>query len=225
MLARYSTTPTYNACMCVSYVLSYLSGTPELGVVYSRTKHGLDLHAYSDADWAGDQETRRSTAGYIVFGALGPISWGSKLIKTVCTSSMESEYCAEYYTLQEVLWIRAFVEEMGFPEPGRTAVMMDATAAVAFSEDPIHHSRAKHIAIKYHWIRQVVAKDGGVVRLVYIPTEMMTADPITKPLGADLLLYHRERMLGIYKESGEEAERTAKEWQKERSQIKKRRKR
>ena len=110
MLARYSTTPTYNACMCVSYVLSYLSGTPELGVVYSRTKHGLDLHAYSDADWAGDQETRRSTAGYIVFGALGPISWGSKLIKTVCTSSMESEYCAEYYTLQEVLWIRAFVE-------------------------------------------------------------------------------------------------------------------
>ena len=95
---------------------------------------------------------------------------------------------------------------MGFPEPGRTAVMMDATTAVAFSEDPIHHSRAKHIAIKYYWIRQVVAKDGGVVRLVYIPTELMTADPINKYLGAVLLLYHTERMLGIYKESGEDAE-------------------
>ena len=91
MLATYCTAPTYNSCLCLSYVLSYLSGTPELGVVYSRTEHGLDLHAYSDADWAGELENRRSTAGYIVFGALGPLSWGSKLIKTVYVHHLWSQ--------------------------------------------------------------------------------------------------------------------------------------
>ena len=222
MLARHSHAPFYNACLSVCHVLSYLSGTAHLGIVYTQTGEGLDLHAYSDADWAGDLETRRSTAGFIVFGARGPLSWGSKLIKTVCTSSMESEYCAEYYTLQEIVWLRSLLKEIGFPERRKTPVMMDASAAIALSGDPVNHSKAKHIQIKYHWIRQATSEEEGFARLVYVPTEAMTADPTTKQLNIQKTLYHRDRMLGMRKRSSKEDEEAARRAHEERTTQRKR---
>ena len=222
MLARHSHAPFYNACLSVCHVLSYLSGTAHLGIVYTQTGEGLDLHAYSDADWAGDLETRRSTAGFIVFGARGPLSWGSKLIKTVCTSSMESEYCAEYYTLQEIVWLRSLLKEIGFPERRKTPVMMDASAAIALSGDPVNHSKAKHIQIKYHWVRQATSEEEGFARLVYVPTEAMTADPTTKQLNIQKTLYHRDRMLGMRKRSSKEDEEAARRAHEERTTQRKR---
>ena len=72
----------------------------------------FDLHVFTDADWAGDTITRRSTTGYIVFSAGGPIAWQSKLQTTVSTSSMQSEYQATYAVRQELVWLRGMMAEI-----------------------------------------------------------------------------------------------------------------
>ncbi|MFN9969944.1 MAG: Ty1/Copia family ribonuclease HI [Phycisphaerae bacterium] len=80
------------------------------GIIFSGRK--FDLHVFTDADWAGDRITRRSTTGYVVFAAGGPIIWSSKLQTTVATSSMESEYMAMYGGMQELVWIRGVLSEL-----------------------------------------------------------------------------------------------------------------
>ena len=77
VLARFSKYPTVRACKAVLRVLIYLRGTAERGIRY--TGNDLRVYAYSDADWAGDLDTRRSTTGYVVYAAGGPIAWQSKL--------------------------------------------------------------------------------------------------------------------------------------------------
>ncbi len=204
MMARYSQKRSFNACYCVCYLLSYLSGTVNLGVTYRRTRFGLDFHGFSDADWAGDLEHRRSTFGYVIFFALGPVSWMSKLIKSICTSSMESEYTAEFKALQEIVWLRALLEEMKLEEPGRTPLFMDASCAIALSGDPVHHSQAKHIEIKMHWNRVATDSETGFARLEKIISERMVADPMTKQLGVHNTLGHRPNLMGITKLAFEE---------------------
>ena len=75
VLSRFSKTPNYRACKAVIRVLIYLRGTFDVGIIFSEST--LNLHAFSDADWAGDLDSRRSTTGYVLNAARDPISWNS----------------------------------------------------------------------------------------------------------------------------------------------------
>ena len=88
VLARFSKSPTFRACKAVLRLLIYLRGTADRGICYSGDD--LKVFAYSDADWAGDLDSRRSTTGYVVYAAGGPISWQSKLQSTIAVSTMEA---------------------------------------------------------------------------------------------------------------------------------------
>lgn len=90
-LSRFSSNPNQHHLMAVQRVLRYLQGTKHLGITYGG---GEGLIGYTDADWAGDEETRRSTGGYIFTLYGGAISWSSKRQLSVALSSCESEYMA-----------------------------------------------------------------------------------------------------------------------------------
>ena len=77
VLARFSKAPIFRACKALLRVLIYLRGTADRGIKFSGTD--LNLSGYSDADWAGDLDSRRSTTGYAIYAAGGPIAWQSKL--------------------------------------------------------------------------------------------------------------------------------------------------
>jgi hypothetical protein len=96
--------PTYEACIAASRLLVYLKKSKKTGLFYSCSS--LNLHVYSDSDWASDLDTRRSTSGYVVMMAGGPISWMSKLQSIVATSSTKAEYVSPFPSVQEVTWIR-----------------------------------------------------------------------------------------------------------------------
>ena len=68
------------------------------------------MHVCIDADC--DVLTRRSTTGYSVFAAGGPLTWQSKLQTTVATSSMQSKYQAMYAGTQEIVWLRGMLAEL-----------------------------------------------------------------------------------------------------------------
>ena len=94
-------------------LLRYLKGTRELGIVYGGHKEPLELVGYSDSDWAGDHETRRSTTAYLFQLAGGAISWKSRLQPTVALSSTEAEYMSACAAAQEAIYLRRLVTDLG----------------------------------------------------------------------------------------------------------------
>jgi hypothetical protein len=161
-------------------VLRYLSGTRTMGLFYS-SNGNTNLIGYTDSDFAGDTDTRRSTAGYTFVLANGAISWSSKRQATVATSTTEAEYMASAAAVKEAIWLRSLLNHMGGDE---TTVMIkgDNQSALALANNPVVSSRAKHVDVAYHFTRERVLL--GDVTLSYIPTNEMVADTMTKALPA-----------------------------------------
>ena len=120
----------------------------------------------------------------------GPISWSSKRQSTVATSSTEAEYIGQYNAAREAVWIRNFLEELSYrkliepltKEP--LVIKADNTGAQLLSQDPIHHSRAKHLDIAYHWQRQQVEQKA--IQFEDILSEKNGANGLTKSLVTQL---------------------------------------
>ena len=140
----------------VKRILRYICGTMDLGVTLHASADTA-LTAYSDADWAGCPDTRRSTSGYCVY--LGPslISWSSKRQPTVSRSSAEAEYRAVANTVAECSWLRQLLQELSCPVDRATVVYCDNVSAVYLSANPVHHRRTKHIELDIHFVREQVA--------------------------------------------------------------------
>jgi hypothetical protein len=184
-------------------VLRYLRGTRTLGIKYSAegardgeplVGYAQELQGFSDADWAGDRETRRSTTGYVFKMAGGSVSWGSKLQQSVALSSAESEYMAASVATQEALYLRRLLGDLGVEQRGPTVIWEDNQGCVALAKNPVHHQRTKHIDIRYHFVRECVASNE--IDLVWIPTQDQQADLLTKALGAQRNVYLRDKLLG-----------------------------
>jgi len=173
-------------------VLRYLQGTKDLGITYSNGD--TVLVGYADSDWAGDQDTRRSVTGYVFVLCGAAISWGSKLQPTVALSSSEAEYMAACYAVQEAVHLRLLLKSLGYEQQGHTVIFEDNQGCIYMSQNPVMHKRAKHIDIRYHFVRERVAQ--GVVKLEYIKTEDQLADLLTKPLLKARVLKIRGSVLG-----------------------------
>ena len=195
LLARFSTSPTYATCRLAIHLLKYLRGTVDKGIRFSGSE--FDLHVFSDSDWAGDRMTRRSTTGYIVLLCAGALAWQSKLQTTVATSSMESEYMAEYAALQELVWLRGVFKELGLLVAKPTPFFMDSKSAKDLSENPVYHKRSKHIDIKYHWIREHVNGKFPTAKLIHVSTDDMAADIFTKALSTKIFSRHEKTITGV----------------------------
>ena len=139
VLARFSKFPTVRACKAVLQVLVYLRGAAKRGIRYSG--NDMRVYAYSDADWAGDLDSRRSTTGYVVYASGGPISWQSKLQSTIAVSTMEAEYMAAFGAIQELIWTKGVLSEIGFDYVGPMILHMDSQSAMALAKNPTHHKR------------------------------------------------------------------------------------
>ena len=88
------------------------------------------MSAYSDADWAGCPDTRRSVTGWCMFLGSSLISWKSKKQARVSKSSTESEYRAMSAACSEILWLRGLLAELGFPQTEPTSLYADNTSAI-----------------------------------------------------------------------------------------------
>jgi transposase InsO family protein len=175
-LSQYAARPDNSHWTALKRILRYLSGTKEYGIVYG----GSDfvLTGWTDSDWAGDLDDSRSTAGYVFLLAGGAISWASRKQTSVALSSTEAEYMAQKNAATEGIWLRGLLEELTLRDNAPTTIWADNQGAIDLVENPVHHRRTKHISIQYHYTRECVAN--GEIELVYVPTEEMIADGLTK---------------------------------------------
>ncbi|XP_066365373.1 uncharacterized mitochondrial protein AtMg00810-like [Miscanthus floridulus] len=132
-------------------ILRYLRGTLSLGLTMRRSSP-TELVVYTDADWAGCPDTRRSTSGYAVFLGDNLVSWSSKRQHTVSRSSAEAEYRAVAHGVAEATWLRQLLVELHCPLRRATLVYCDNVSAVYLSSNPVQHQRTKHVEIDIHFV-------------------------------------------------------------------------
>lgn len=177
--------PHLTALKCV---LRYIKGTIRHGLQITKSST-TDLIAYSDADWAGCPDTRRSTSGYCVFLGDILISWSSKCQNTVSRSNAEAEYRGVANAVAETIWLRNLFFDLGCLLSKATLVYCDDISAIYLSSNPVHHQRTKHIEIDIHFVRERVAL--GHIRVLHVPTHLQYADIFTKGLPSPLFTEFR----------------------------------
>lgn len=164
-------------------IIKYIKGTLHYGL--QLVKGSLNsLTAYSDVDWGGCPDTRRSTSGYCVF--LGPnlISWSAKRQPTFSRSSSEAEYKGVANTVAELCWIRNLMLELHFPITKASVFYCDNISSVYLATNPVKHQRTKHIELDIHFVREKVAI--GEVKVIHVPSSLQYADIFTKGLPTSL---------------------------------------
>ena len=130
----------------IKRILRYVKGTLDAGL-HLGVGSVDSLTAYSDADWAGCPDSRRSTLEYCVYLGDNLVSWSSKCQTTVSHSSAEAEYRAVAHVVAECCWLRQLLQELHLPLPKATIVYCDNVSAVYMTSNLVHHRRTKHIEI------------------------------------------------------------------------------
>lgn len=161
-------------------VLRYVKGTAHLGI-FLHSNSSTALYGYSDADWAGCADTRRSTTGFCTYLGSNLLSWSAKKQPTVSHSSTEAEYRALASTTADLTWISFVLRDIGISLISPTLLFCDNKSAISLTANPILHARTKHIEVDFHFVREKVSS--GSINVRYIPTHLQLADIFTKSLS------------------------------------------
>lgn len=171
--------PTESDFHLLKRVLRYLRGTSTMGL-HLYKNNPLTIVAYSDSDWAGCKDTRRSTGGFCAMLGSNIISWSAKRQPTVSRSSTEAEYRALATTASELTWISFVLRDLGVSQSKSALLRCDNLSAVHLSANHVFHNRSKHIETDYHYVRERVAL--GVLEIQHVPAASQLADIFTKSL-------------------------------------------
>ncbi|GJU07669.1 gag/pol polyprotein [Tanacetum coccineum] len=206
-VCQYMHAPTENHWSAVKRILRYLHGTVEHGMLIRRSfgstlqaftdvlwkgNPDTSLEGFSDSDWAGDSDDRRSTGGFAIYLGSNLISWSARKQRMVSRSSTEAEYKALANTVAELTWLQALLHELGIRSSSNPILWCENLGAKYLSANLILRARTKHVEIDYHFVREKVAQ--GDLRVQHISTHDQIADIFTKPLPTPRFLFLRSKL-------------------------------
>ena len=175
---RYMSNPGKKHWEAIKHILRYLKGTTDAQLTFGLTTLA-EVEGYTDSDYAGNTDNRKSTSGYIFTYGGGAISWRSKLQECTALSTTEAEYIAA----KEAIWLHQLSVDFGtanrIDQPAPT-IYCDSQSTIHLINNPVYHAKTKHIEVRYHHIRELVTEKKLEVRK--IDTEVNIADCLTKPL-------------------------------------------
>ncbi|CAL1393260.1 unnamed protein product [Linum trigynum] len=144
IVSRFLSNPWKEHWRAVKWILRYLRGTSRVCLCFSNDKTILD--GYTDANRAGDVDSRKPTSRYMMTFAGAAVSWQSKLQKCVALSTTEVEYIVVMDACKEMLWLKKFLQELGIKQK-RYVLYCDSQSAIHLCKNPTFHSRSKHIDV------------------------------------------------------------------------------
>lgn len=173
VVSRFMGDPGKEHWQAVKRIFRYLKGTSDVGLIYGGDTNCL-VTGYSDSDYAGDVDTRRSMTGYVFTLGGSVVSWKATLQPTVTLSTTEAEYMALTAAAKEGIWLRGLVSSLGLHHD-QARVYCDSLSAICLAKDQIHHERTKHIDVRYHFLR-----DESRIKVKKVGTADNPADMFTK---------------------------------------------
>ena len=174
--ARFQASPKASHLAGAKRILRYLKGQPKLGLWYP-SEGDLELVAYTDSDCGGCNQNRKSTSGGCQFLGGRLVSWQCKKQTSVAISTCEAEYVAAGSCCSQVLWMQQQLRDYGLNFT-QTPIYIDNQSTMSITNNPVKHSKTKHIEIRHHFIRDCAEKN--LIKLVKVPTEDNFADLFTK---------------------------------------------
>jgi len=177
--------PRVSHLMAAKRIMRYLKGTMSYGILFpSKSSENLkELYGYTDADWCGDKNDRKSNAGFVFFAGTTPVSWCSKKEVVVALSSCEAEYIAAAMGACQVGWLDTLMLELKMKKEDAVELFVDNKSTINIAKFPVAHGICKHIETCYHFLRDQVTK--GKLKLSYCRSEDQCADIFTKSLKKD----------------------------------------
>jgi hypothetical protein len=178
MCARFQANPKEIDLRSVKRIMRYLVYTPKFGLWYPKGST-FDLIGYSDVDYAECKIDRKSTLGTCQFLGRSLVSWASKKQNLVALSTAEAEYITAGHCCAQLLWMRQTLRDYGY-KLSKVPLLCDNESAICMVDNPVEHSRTKHVDIWYHFLRYHQQK--GDIEIAYVSTHNQLADIFTKPL-------------------------------------------
>jgi len=194
-LAQFSSNPSPLHYNLAKHVLRYLKGTAAYQLTYDGGS-GMGLIGFSDSDWAGDKDDRKSMCGHVFLLAGAAISWASRKQDVVALSSTEAEYISLSLAAVQAKWLRTLLSELYLSPTLPTILYGDNKGSIDIANNPIIGRGTKHIDIRFHFIRQCLAD--SIISLHRLPSAHITADTLTKSLPLSSFHIHRS-CLGLTK--------------------------
>lgn len=205
-LARHSTAVGKEHVRAARRCVQYLYNTRHLCIMYGSTdaqpnephvfeagRPAPKAEAYTDADYAMDVATRRSTSGGVIFLNGGPITWSSKLQKIVAMSTAEAEIIAATDVTKEIVHLRHLLQELGVRDDAPIQVHEDNQACILMGNGMKSSRAAKHYEVRLHFLQESIRSN--IIKFKYCPTDDMIADCLTKPLDVDKFIAFRDQLL------------------------------
>jgi hypothetical protein len=178
MCARFQASPKETHLIAIKRILRYLKHKPSIGLWYPKGAL-FELIGYSDSDYAGCKVDRKSTSGGCHLLGRSLMSWSSKKQNSVALSTAEAEYIAAGACCAQILYMKQTLLDYGVVLE-KVPLLCDNESAVKLANNPVQHSRTKHIDIRHHFLKDHVAKND--ISLEGVRSEDQLADIFTKPL-------------------------------------------
>ncbi|RVW58950.1 Retrovirus-related Pol polyprotein from transposon RE1 [Vitis vinifera] len=148
-------------------ILRYLKLTLGKGLFFEKNQR-RDIEVFSDADWAGSVQDRRSTSGYCTYVWGNLVTWRSKKQSVVSRSSAKAEFRAMAHDIGEGIWLRRVLKELKISDEEPMKMFCDNQSAINIAKNPVHHDRTKHVEIDRHFINEKIEE--GIIKMLYVPT-------------------------------------------------------
>lgn len=203
-LSEFLTNPSTYHMDCADHVLKYLGSTKALAISYRGDHTDPEIFlASSDASFADNPLTRRSSQGYAFKLFSGMIDWKASKQKTVTTSSTEAELLAISEAGKELIWWMRLFQSINFTFVGTPQIQCDNQQTIRALTASNFSTKLRHVDIHRHWLRQETFS--GRINIEWVPTARMLADGLTKPLPGQRHAAFVE-MLGMKKMEQEEGD-------------------
>ncbi|CAM8941176.1 unnamed protein product [Rhodiola kirilowii] len=181
LISRFMSRPTEMHTQAAKRIMRYINGTLSYVILYRHDKS--HMVGYTDSDYTGDIDDRKSTSGYVFMMSSGAMSWLSKKQPIVTLSTTEAEFVAAAGCASQVVWLRRITEEIGCKYTRGITIYCDNSSTIKLSKNSVMH-RSRHIDVRFHFLREKV--QDGVIEMVYCGTKEQIADVMTKPLSIEL---------------------------------------
>ncbi|KAK6137074.1 hypothetical protein DH2020_029185 [Rehmannia glutinosa] len=192
LCARFQSNPKDSHMSAVKRIFRYLKGTIQYGLFYPKNEN-FSLKGYSDSDYAGNIDDRKSTSGSCQFLGDCLVSWFSKKQNCVSLSTAVAEYISAAFCCTQLLWMKQTLADYKCSFES-VPIFCDNISAINIAKNPVHHNRTKHIEIRHHFLRDCVSK--RKIEISFVPSQDQLADIFTKPLSPETFASIRAR-LGI----------------------------